>query len=175
MTATLIPIAAFLHVLGAVIGAGLATFSEITYLQAAADGRIDHHERKYLRRLFHGLHVGMALVLFSGFALVVLEYLVPDAQQQVLFAPFWAVQTLALILLMLGALLSRHLIKWRFASAAILGGWWVLLLADLGYLNSLHYFGILMIFVIVSFILVGVLQALHVLIKSAQKDALMPY
>ena len=139
MTSALIPYVAALHTLGALIGVGTVTFAEIFYTKAAADGVIDHHERKYLRHLFHGLTFGMTLVLLAGIALIVLEYLVPDAPQDVLAVPFWALQTLTVFVIILAARLSKGHAQWWFASAGILTGWWMILLIDLGYLNAFGY------------------------------------
>ena len=166
LAVALIPFFAILHALGALIGTGTTTFAEIFYTKAASDGIIDHHERKYLRRMYHGLRIGMTLVLLSGIALIVLEYLVPNAPQQVMFAPFWAIQTLTLIILVLGALLSRREVTWWFASAALLAGWWMLLLLDIGFFNAWTYLKILIVYVIVSFIVGVALSYLRLLMRK---------
>jgi hypothetical protein len=166
LAAALIPFAAVLHVIGAMIGAGTTTFAELFYTKAASDGIIDHHERKYLRRVYHGLRIGMTTVLLSGFALIVLEYLVPNAPQQVLFAPFWAIQTLTLIVLVLGELLSRREVPWWFASAALLAGWWMILLLDVNFFSSVSYLTLLMLYVIVSFVLGALLSYLRLLLRK---------
>lgn len=166
MTSALLPFVAMLHTLGALIGAGFVTFAEVFYTQAASDGKIDHHERKYLRHLFHGLKFGMILVILSAMALIVLEYLVPDAPQDVLAAPFWFLQTLTLLVLTFGWMLSKDRAAWWFSSAAILVAWWMMLAIDLGYLNSFGYIMLVMMYLLATFIVAGVLHYVRVLVRA---------
>ena len=165
MTESLIPFIAGLHTLGALIGVGFVTYAEVFYTKAASDGVIDHHERKYLRHLFQGLQFGMLLVLFSGIALIVLEYLVPDAQQEVLAAPFWALQTLTVFVIFQAYRLNEKKASWWFASAAILTGWWTILSIDLGYFNQFGYITILITYLLMTFIVAGVLGYFRVLMR----------
>ena len=165
MTESAISIAIGLHSLGALIGVGYATYAEFFYTKAAADGIIDHHERKYLRHIYRGLTYGMTSVLLSGIALIVLEYLVPDASQDVLAAPFWALQTLTIFVLLQAHRLSQKSIPWWFASATILAGWWMILFIDLGYLNQFGYVTILLEYVLAVFLAAGILGYLRVLMK----------
>ena len=165
MTATLIPYVVALHSLGALIGVGTVTYAEFFYTFAASDGVIDHHERKYLRHVFHGLTYGMVLVLFSGIALIVLEYLVPDAPQDVLAAPFWALETLTLFVIVLAARLTKKTSPWWFASAGILTAWWMMLGIDLGYLNRFGYVSILLLFIAATFVVAGVLGYVRILAR----------
>jgi hypothetical protein len=164
-TVALIPVFALLHTLGALIGAGTTLFAEIFYTKAAADGVIDHHERKYLRHLYHGLTYGMVLVLISASALMVLEYLVPDAPQDVLAAPFWALQLLTFSIILFSYFLSKKQIQWWIASAAILTGWWLMLAIDFGFLNTFGFFSILFLYIIATIIVAGVLGYLRVLMR----------
>ena len=165
-TDSLITFFATLHTFGAIIGVATVTFAETFYTAAARDGIIDHHERKYLRQLFHGLRFGMILVLLSGVALVVLEYLVPDATQLVLEAPFWALMTLTLIVIGFASMLVSKTTPWRVASSGILVGWWFILLLDLGYMNSLGYINIMLLYVLASVLIAGVLGYAQVLLKK---------
>ena len=165
MTEYYIPILLALHTLGALIGVGFVTFAEVFYTKAASDGVIDHHERKYLRHLFHGLQFGMVLVIISGFALIVLEYLLPDSPQDVLSAPFWAIQTLTVFVVLLAYLLSKKYVAWWFASAAIFTGWWTILSIDLGYFNQFGYLTILATYLIMTFIVAGILGYCRILLR----------
>jgi hypothetical protein len=157
MTLELISVFAALHTLGAFIGTGFTTYAEAFYTRAASDDRIDHHERKYLRRLFHGLTYGLVLVLISGTALIVLEYIVPDAPQEVLAAPFWFLQTLIYVIIFVGWLLSKDKTPWWFGSAAVVVAWWMMLLIDLGFFNSFGYVALILSYIITTFIVAGLL------------------
>ncbi len=167
---TLIETVFFLQLAGAMIGAATVTYAEFFYTVAAADGIIDHHERKYLRHLFNGLTYGMVLVLFSGMALIVLEYLIPDAPQDVLAAPFWMVETLTLLVILLADGLSKKKIGWWFASAAILVGWWMILLIDLGLLNLFGYTTLLLSYGVVTFVVAAILGYVRILVRSPQNS-----
>jgi hypothetical protein len=158
-----------LNTLGALIGTAFTTYAEIFYTRAAADDRIDHHERKYLRHLFQGLKFGMILVLVSGVALIVLEYLVPSAPQTVLTGPFWALQTLIYLIIALAWALSKKKASWWFSSAAILVGWWMMSLIDLGFLNSFNYVQIILAFIFVTFIVAGLLNYLRTWMRRSTR------
>jgi hypothetical protein len=164
MTSELLSFFAILHTAGALIGVGMVTFAEVFYTKAASDGIIDHHERKYLRHLFNGLRFGMTLVLVSSFGLIVLEYLIPNAPQDVLAAPFWTLQTLTLLVLLFGSMLSRKRGAWWFASAAVLTAWWIMLLIDLGFLNQFSYFMYLFTYIAATLIVAALLGYLRILL-----------
>jgi hypothetical protein len=155
-----------LDTIGALIGAGSVTFAEIFYTTAAADGVIDHHERKYLRHVYHGLTYGMVLVLFSGLALVILEYLVPNAPQTALAGPFWALETLTIAVLFFAELLSHKQTSWWLGSAAILTCWWMILLINLGVFSSYNFSVILFVAILATLLVAGVLQCLRLFLKK---------
>ncbi|MBA3789110.1 hypothetical protein H0X32_01790 [Patescibacteria group bacterium] len=163
---SLISFFAAVHTLGALIGTGSITFAEVFYTKAAADGRIDHHERKYLRRMLRGLTLGILLIIISGSALMVLEYLVPNASQAVLTAPFWALQTLTLLIIIFANLLSKDFVAWWFGSVAILVAWWMILLIDLGFLNSYGYLVLLVAYLFMTFVVAGMLGYLRVVMRA---------
>ena len=157
MDLALIPILAALNTFGALVGTGMTTFAEIFYTHAVSDGEIDHNERKYLRRLFKGFTFGITLVLLSNIALIVLEYLVPDASQAVFAAPFWALQTLALLIIITGWLLSKRRIAWWLGSAMVLTAWWVMLLIDLGFFNTTGFLVLAFDYILVTALVAGIL------------------
>jgi hypothetical protein len=163
----LIPALAALNTLGALVGTGMTTYAEIFYTHAVSDGEIDHHERKYLRRLFRGFTFGMTLVLLSDLVLIVLEYLIPNAPQAVLTAPFWSLQILTVLILLLGWLLSKRRIMWWLGSAAVLSAWWILLGIDLGTFNSSGYLELLFNYVLVTALFAALLSFLRTYMRKA--------
>jgi hypothetical protein len=154
-----------LDTIGALIGVGSVTFAEIFYTTAASDGVIDHHERKYLRHIYHGLTYGMALVLFSGLALVILEYLIPNAPQSALTGPFWALETLTIAVLLFAELLSHKQSPWWLGSGAILASWWMILLIDLGFFSAYNFTEIIFVAVIATAVAICGLQLLRFILK----------
>lgn len=174
MSPALIPILAAIDTFGALVGTGMTTFAEIFYNHAVSDGEIDHHERKYLRRLFRGFTFGITLVLLCNIALIVLEYLIPDAPTTVLLAPFWALQILALLILVIGWMLSKRAIPWWLGSSAVLSAWWILLLDDLGFFNAYSFLTIFFVFVLVTFILAGILTYLRMWMRKLPPLSIEP-
>ncbi len=157
MTLALIQLAILTNVIGALLGTAFTTYAEIYYTIAASDGRIDHHERKYLRHLFRGLRFGMTLVLLSGIALIVLEYLVPSGQQAVLASPFWMLETLIFLVLILGRQLSEKRVTWWLGSAGVLSAWWMILLIDFGVFNQFGYLILVSLYVLTTLVVAGIL------------------
>jgi hypothetical protein len=164
-----ISIFVLLHLVGAILGTFYVTWAELSYMFAAKDSTIDHRERKYLRKIYRGLHLGMMLVLVSAIGLVVAEYLVPNAPQAVLAAPFWASQTLAIIILFFGKLLSDKKIAWWYAAPSILVAWWLLMLIDFGTLNHFGYIAVMMAWLLLSFIVVGILGYVRIWLWKPKK------
>ncbi|MDR3546979.1 MAG: hypothetical protein P4M11_01655 [Candidatus Pacebacteria bacterium] len=168
MTTQLIPLLAILNTLGALIGTGMTTFAEVFYTHAVSDGEIDHHERKYLRRLFRGFAFGITLVILSNIALIVFEYLVPYAPESVLTVPFWSLQILTLIIIFVGWLLSKRQIQWWLGSSAVLVAWWLILLIDLGLLNAAGFFEIIFTYIIATILAAGALSYLRMHMRELE-------
>ena len=127
---TLINIAAFVHVLGAAIGVAGITFGEIFYLKATADGRVDAREREYMHTTFFALKWGLLLILLSGVVLGVLEYAYAGAQNHILGAPWWFINTLAFVIIFAGWGMMREKVSWWLGSALAFSGWWMVLMLD---------------------------------------------
>ncbi len=171
MNPLILPFVVAVHAVGTMIGTIMSMYAEIFYIEAAADDKIDHHERKYLRRIFRGMKFGLVLVILSGLALIVLEYLVPHVSSGIIVAPFWAMQTVTALLVGFGFLLSRRQVQWWLASGAILAGWWILLFIDLGRYNSFSYLSILVMYAVMTFVFAGVLwYARYLARQSARKE-----
>jgi hypothetical protein len=150
-----VPLLALIHTLGAVVGTFFTTYAEIYYTRAARDGVIDHHERKYLRHVYRGLKWGMATVLVTGIAIIVIDYLAVGSAIDVLQGPFWAVIALTFFILLMSWLLARKQAVWWFASAALLSAWWMMLLIDLGFFNLFSFISIFFIYIIFLFLVAG--------------------
>lgn len=133
---TLIAIAAFVHVLGAAIGAAGITFGEVFYLKATADGRVDARERDYMHTTFFALKWGLMLILVSGIALGILEYAYVGAENHVLAAPWWFINTLAFVIIFAGWGMAREKISWALGSALAFSGWWMVFMLDAWQITS---------------------------------------
>ena len=72
--AAFIPYLVLCQALGAFVGTFTAIWSELVYIRAMRDGKIDTAERAHLDVIAKGLRFGMTLLLLSSFALVVVDY-----------------------------------------------------------------------------------------------------
>ena len=139
----------FCQALGAVIGAGTAVWSELAYVRAMRDGKIDHAERVHLKIIAHGLRFGMTLLLLASFALVIVSYLARVSSQPALTTGYWALIVFALLILGVSVALSRKIISFALGSAIVFSAWWFLTYLTLGQISSLS-FGVMMAFFIVA-------------------------
>lgn len=129
----------FGQALGAMIGACTAVWSEIAYVRALLDGKIDHAEKAHLQSIGRGLRFGMSLVLFSSIGLIVVAYVVRAAPQPVLTPSYWIL--IAMIFLILGASwsLSRKYLSFMVASAVVFTAWWFLVYLTFGQLPTTSF------------------------------------
>ncbi len=141
-----------LHLLGAALGAGGVLFAEIFYTKAIADGRITEKEREYFATTYWSLRWGMTTVLLSGIALIVVQYLLPNSPEAVLYAPLWMQNTLILIITAVGWMLSRDLVSWWVGSSMVFAGWWMILVLDAFQTFSFPYLLLLSAYAVAIFV-----------------------
>lgn len=55
------------HIIGTVLGVGGETFGTIFYFKALQDGKIDVYESATMRTCFTVLHIGLVILVLSGF------------------------------------------------------------------------------------------------------------
>jgi len=122
--------------LGALIGAGMAVWSEIVYVQALRDGKVDHAERAHLKAIGRGLRFGMTILLVSSIGLVISAYVSENTLHSVLTTSFWTLVTLALIILSSSWLLSRKRASFLVSSATAFTAWWFLVYLTFGKLPT---------------------------------------
>ncbi|MDD3531081.1 MAG: hypothetical protein PHV99_00605 [Candidatus Pacebacteria bacterium] len=135
----LVPFLFFCQALGASVGVLTAVWSEVAYVRAMRDGKVDHAERIHLNALAKGLRFGMTLVLLASLGLVVTAYLLGGAAQPAFSASYWI--TIALSLLIIGTTwaLSRGRITFALGSATVFTAWWFLAYLTIGWLPSLSF------------------------------------
>ncbi len=159
---TLINIAAFVHVLGAAIGAAGITFGEIFYLKATADGRVDARERDYLHTTFFALRWGLLVILLSGIVLGTLEYAYVGAENHVISAPWWFINTLAFVIIFAGWGLMKGKVSWWIGSSLAFSAWWMVLMLDAWQITSpeasFSYVALVFAYVVFALITAGALS-----------------
>jgi hypothetical protein len=146
MLAALATLLAGLHTIGAALGAAGATYAEVFYAKATADGRIDTREKSWIATTYWSLSWGMTVVLLTGIALTIVEYFLPDAPQGVLYAPLWMQDTLALVVTVVAWCMVQRLASWTVGSSLIFAGWWMMLALDAWRTVSVPYVWLLFVY-----------------------------
>jgi hypothetical protein len=135
-----------LHTIGAALGAAGATYAEVFYAKASADGHIDKREESWFRTTYWSLSWGMTVVLLTGIALTVVEYLLPDSPQGVLYAPLWMQDTLALVVTVTAWCMKQNFASWNVGSGLVFAGWWMMLALDAWRTVSVPYLWLLFVY-----------------------------
>lgn len=119
------------HIIGTVLGVGGDTFGAIFYFKAMQDGEVDLSESRLLRVCFNVLHIGLVLLVISGFGYF-LEFRLEGFPERILQDRFIAKVALVVILLINAILLQvRKIPVWlggaisivSWYAALILGAW----------------------------------------------------
>ena len=150
----------FCQVLGAFAGALAAIWSEVAYVIAMKDGKIDIAERVHLEHIGRGLRFGMSLILLSSLALVILSYAVGTVIQPALTASYWIFIALALLIIGISWALSRRKFSFGLGSAAVLTAWWLLVYVTLGDI-SISFGAALALYFVLTAVIYAVLSAIR--------------
>jgi hypothetical protein len=152
----LIPFLVFCQALGALVGAVTAVWSEMAYVRAIRDNKVDMAERKHMDIIAHGLRYGMTLHLLASFGLVILAYVQQGELQPALTPSYWTLIALALIIITVAWSLSRKHISFKLGSASIFTAWWFLVYLSFGWL-PLSFGAAIMSFIIATAIFYALL------------------
>ena len=150
---TLIPFLAFCQALGAFVGALTALWSEIAYILAMRDKKIDSAERTHLRIIGRGLRFGMTLLLISSLALVIASYSLHGALQPAMTANYWILIVLALLTIGISWALARRNIHHTLGSAAAFTAWWFISYLTLGQLPGISFGTAIAIYLVLTAII----------------------
>ncbi len=146
----------YCQALGAVVGAVTAVWSELAYVKATRDGRVDGAERAHLDIIAHGLRYGMSLHLLASLGLVIFAYQSHTSLQPALTASYWTLIALALIIITLSWALSKKRVAFKLGSASIFTAWWFLVFLSFGLL-PLTFGAAVMSFIVATAIFYGLL------------------
>jgi hypothetical protein len=147
----------FCQAFGAVVGALTALWSELAYIRAMRDGKIDAAERAHLRIIGNGLRFGMALLLLASLGLVIAAYAEHVAFQPALSASYWIFIALAFIIIGVSWALSKRFISSVLGSAIAFSAWWFLVYLTLGKLPVLSFGAAAAFFVVATALFYAVL------------------
>ncbi len=154
----------FCQALGAFTGAFSAVWSELSYVRAIRDGRVDHAERMHLDALARGLRWGMSLLLLSSFGLVVVSYLVQATTQPALTTQYWLLIMLGLLVTAAAWALSQKHLSFKLGSAIAFTGWWFLVFITLGQMPPLSFGATVGFFVVATAIFYALLHYARLLL-----------
>ncbi len=155
---TLVLFLVFCQAFGAFIGAFMAVWSEMIYVRAMRDGRIDVAEREHLEVIVKGLRFGMTLLLLASFALVVVGYVLRFSIQSALSPSYWTSIVLALLIISVSWALSRRHISFALGSAVVFTAWWFLAFLTIGRLPPLSFGASLFFLIIATALFYALLQ-----------------
>ena len=153
----------FCQAFGATVGAFSAVWSELAYLRAARDGKIDVAEERHLHIIARGLRFGMTLLLLSSLGLVIVAYIAHSAPQPALTPTYWTSVILALFIIGITWTLSTRRSSFELGSAALFAGWWFLAYLTLGQVPTVSFGSSLAVFVVATGVFYGILQYIRLL------------
>lgn len=144
-----------IQALGAALGVAGVTFAELFYTRAVVDGKINTCEKKHIEHTLWALRWGVIVVVLAGIALIMVEYYIPNAVQSVLTSSFWMTQTLTVVVLIFGILISRSLVPWWLGSAAAFTAWWMMLALHAWRTIPLSYLALILAYIILTLLIAG--------------------
>ncbi len=137
------------HLIGAALGVGGATFVEIFLTKSLMDGVIDPTESSFLKITYRVVRIGLVLSLFTGFGFVVLY--IAEGQSFKLYNPvLWAKLTVVSIIAVNAILLQMHKISLWLGSALSFVSWYGALIIGVFLTNAtrLSYIEIILFYII---------------------------
>lgn len=145
--------------LGAAVGVFAAIWSELAYMRAMRDGRIDDAERAHLRIIGRGLRFGLLLLLLSSLGLVIAAYMNPSVTQPAVTTEYWTLTTLVFVVIAGSWALSRRRISFALGSAITFTAWWYIAFLTLGNLPALSFGSAVAFFVVAAALLFAILSS----------------
>ncbi len=157
-----------LHIVGTALGVGSTTLLEIFSIKFGRDGKIDFAEHEVLRICVTVLRIGLVILAFSGFGLLVmwrLRLLGPE----VFYAPrFLAKITIILVLLLVAMLVNFKLINFKLGSAISTTSWYTVLVLGMWRRLEASYFLIMFAYVILIGIVYFSLEYIRKIVARRQ-------
>ncbi len=159
----LISLLVFCQALGASVGAFVSVWSELAYIRAMRDGKLDAAERVHLNTIANGLRFGMTILLLSSLGLVITAYISHAALQPALTPAYWALIALALLIIGISWTLSRRHISFALGSAAVFTAWWFLAYLTLGWLSAFSFGSAAALLVVATAVIYALFHYVHLI------------
>lgn len=145
-----------MHILGAVLGTGGATFAEIFSIKALRDGVVEPIEADYLKTVYVIIRIGLILTILSGFGFLFL-YRVGGHSEFIYNVKLWAKLTVIIILTLNAILLQAHKMPFWLGGPISFVSWYTALFLgifrkiDAGYFTIMLWYVVALIVCIVAF------------------------
>lgn len=148
------------HVIGTVLGVGGATFAEYFYQEAIKDGVVDETERRFLRKTYPVMRIGMIILILSGLAFFIYYRLTGNAAK--IYNPrLWAKMAITLIIVANTLLMQAKKVPLWLATSLSLTSWYSALILGL-WREAPNSFWMIMGYYLVSLIVVaGILEIIR--------------
>ncbi|MEQ1678810.1 MAG: hypothetical protein ABL876_19090 [Chitinophagaceae bacterium] len=127
-----------LHLVGAVLGVGAATFIEVFLNKSLADGKMDDVEKGFMKTTYIVLRVGLVLSVLTGIGFLMYYYSLGQ-YAKLTSEVLWAKNTIILVLVVNAVLLHLHKMKLRWGSSLSFMSWWVSFVLGIFLTNNQKY------------------------------------
>ncbi|MBI3956532.1 MAG: hypothetical protein HY340_00895 [Candidatus Kerfeldbacteria bacterium] len=148
------------HIIGTALGVGGATFAEIFYQKAIADGTVDPTEGAFLRTTYRILRIGMILLVLSGFGYFLL-FRLEDHGSRLYSEKIWAKLTIVALILVNAILLELRKIPYWLGSSISITSWYAALILGTWGRRGLSYFLVIALYVAALIVVTAGLELLR--------------
>jgi hypothetical protein len=124
-----------LHLVGAVLGVGAATFIEVFLNKSLADRKMDDSEKGFMKVTYVVLRIGLVLSVITGLGFLLVYYSQGNVAK-LQSGTLWAKNTIILILVINAVLLHLHKMKLRWGSSLSFVSWWTAFLLGIFLTNN---------------------------------------
>lgn len=153
-----------IHLIGAVLGVGGATFAEIFYLKAKKDGVVEPLEIDHLRTIYFVLRIGLFILLMSGLGFLLFYYL--NGAGQALLSPKILVKLSIVFILIFNAFLAKaKKIPMWFSAAISLTSWYTAMILGAWRTLDASFVNIIIVYIVAVFIVAGILELIKKYLK----------
>lgn len=163
------------HIAGAVLGVGGATFLEIFLTKSLIDGKVDPTEGSFLHICYAVVRIGLILALFSGFGFLLL-YAFSGQTSRLLNPVLWAKMTMIVIIAVNALLLQAKKINLFWGSSFSFVSWWSTLILGTFLTQGVRYSYIEIMFWYLAAILcgAGILEMIRTQLRKRAARRLLP-
>lgn len=155
------------QMLGALIGVGSAVWSELAYMRALRDGRIDKGEKEHFKIIGRGLRFGMTILLLSSLGLIICAYVL-QSTPPALTASYWLLVLLSALIIGISWAFAREALPFAEGSIIVFSAWWFLFYLVSGQLTLTSIGAAISFFILATVLLMVIVKGARHLGSSAK-------